>query len=54
MQYKIVLDKALILPAAVERLEMNVNKMCDERLATSGKYLYIQRWKRIFVPVRQW
>lgn len=40
MQYKVVLDKALILPAVVERVEMNVQKMCDEGWQPQGS-IYI-------------
>lgn len=40
MQYKIVLDKAIILPAAVERLEMNVQKLCNEGWQPQGS-IYI-------------
>ena len=48
MQYQVVIDKALIVPSAVEGVEMNVQKMCDEGwqpqgsiyIFNDGRYIY--------------
>ncbi len=48
MQYKIVLDKAIILPAAVERLEMNVQKLCNEGWQPQGSIYIFNDGKDIY------